>query len=281
MPSKKTLGVQPLSVAAAAPRRISTTPVETNRASKRVDLGLRSSRRSRPPSTKTVGVSQGPAKSKRGEPFDVEVFLHSTGITKKIVNYRRGDAIFKQGDPCSNVLYIHTGLVKISVVSKRGRQAVVAMLGPGDFFGEGGLAGQPVRMASATAVTASTILLVDQSAMASLLHQQHAMSDRLIAHLLAKTIRSEEELVDQLFSSSEKRLARKLLVLARYGEPAESGRTVPAISQETLAEIVGTTRSRVNVFMKKFQRLGFIDYGIDSGTGLRVHDSLLTVVLYD
>jgi CRP-like cAMP-binding protein len=219
--------------------------------------------------------------SGRNGAFNAQAFLDSAGVARRIVEYRRADVIFTQGDPCESVLYIQKGGVKISVLSKTGRQAVVAMLGPGDFFGEGGLAGQPVRMASATAVMASTILLVDQYAMASVLHQQHAMSDRLIAHLLAKTIRTEEELVDQLFSSSEKRLARKLLLLARYGEHGESGRTIPAISQETLAEIVGTTRSRVNVFMKKFQRLGFIDYGIDSGTGLRVHDSLLTVVLYD
>ena len=151
------------------------------------------------------------------------------------------------------------------------------MLGPGDFFGEGGLAGQPVRMGSATASTSTTILFVDQHEMVRLLHQQHAMSDRFIAHLLARTIRIEEDLVDQLFSSSEKRLARKLLLLARYGEHDKPVRTIPAISQETLAEMVGTTRSRVNFFMKKFQRLGFIDYK----DGLKVHNSLLTVVLHD
>ena len=209
--------------------------------------------------------------------FNAQAFLDSAGIAKKIVEYRRADVIFTQGDPCESVLYIQKGSVKLSVLSKTGREAVVAMLGPGDFFGEGGLASQPVRMGSATASSSTTILLVDQDEMVRLLHQQHAMSDRFIAHLLARTIRIEEDLVDQLFSSSEKRLARRLLLLARYGEHDKPVRAVPAISQETLAEMVGTTRSRVNFFMKKFQRLGFIDYK----DGLRVHNSLLAVVLHD
>jgi CRP-like cAMP-binding protein len=193
------------------------------------------------------------------------------------VEYLRGDVIFNQGDPCESVLYVQTGGVTISVLSKRGKEAVVAMLGPGAFFGEGGLAGQPVRIGSATANTRSTILFVDQHEMVRLLHQQHGMSDRFIVHLLARTIRIEEDLVDQLFSSSEKRLARKLLLLAGYGEPDQRARAVPVISQETLAEMVGTTRSRVNFFMKKFQRLGFIDYK----DGLKINKSLLTVVLHD
>ncbi len=196
---------------------------------------------------------------------------------ERIVKYRRTDVIFNQGDPCESVLYVQKGRVKISVLSKTGREAVVAMLGRGDFFGEGGLAGQPVRMGSATAITDSTILIVDQDEMVRLLHQQHALSDRFIAHLLVRTIRIEQDLVDQLFSSSEKRLARRLLLLARYGEHDNPVRAVPAISQETLAEMIGTTRSRVNFFMKKFQRLGFIDYK----DGLKVHKSLLTVVLHD
>jgi CRP/FNR family cyclic AMP-dependent transcriptional regulator len=218
-----------------------------------------------------------PTESKQDGAFDVQAFLDSTGVARRIAEYRRADVIFTQGDPCESVLYIQKGGVKISVLSKTGREAVVAMLGPGDFFGEGGLAGQPVRMGTATASIRSTILSVDQDEMVRLLHQQHAMSDRFIVHLLARTIRIEEDLVDQLFSSSEKRLARKLLLLARYGEPDNSARTVPAISQETLAEMVGTTRSRVNFFMKKFQRLGFIDYK----DGLKVNNSLLTVVLHD
>jgi CRP/FNR family cyclic AMP-dependent transcriptional regulator len=215
--------------------------------------------------------------SKHGGAFNARAFLDSAGVARRVVEYRRADVIYTQGDPCENVLYIQKGGVKISVLSKTGKEAVVAMLGPGDFFGEGGLAGQPVRMGSATASMSTTILLVDQQEMVRLLHQEHAMSDRFIAHLLARTIRVEEDLVDLLFSSSEKRLARKLLLLAQYGEHDKPVRAVPPISQETLAEMVGTTRSRVNFFMKKFQRLGFIDYK----DGLRVHNSLLAVVLHD
>lgn len=216
-------------------------------------------------------------KSKAKDTFDAQAFLDSAGIAKKIVEYRRGAVIFTQGDPSEHVLYIQKGAVKLSVLSKGGRQAVVAMLTAGQFFGEGGLAGQPVRMGSAATTTESTILFVDQKQMARLLHQQHAMSDRFIAHMLARNIRIEEDLIDQLFNSSEKRLARTLLLLARYGKHDQPVRPVPPISQETLAEIVGTTRSRVNFFMKKFQRLGFIDYA----DGLKVNNSLLTVVLHD
>ena len=193
------------------------------------------------------------------------------------MTYAVGGVVFRQGDPCDSVMYIQAGLVKISVVSATGRQAIVAMLGPGEFFGVGGLAGQPVRMESATATRGTAVLVVDQIDMVRHLHEQQAMADILIAHLLRRTIRVEEDLIDQLFSSSEKRLARKLLMLARYRERDRSWRGVPALSQETLAEMVGTTRSRINFFMRKFQRLGLIDYR----NGLRVHDSLLTVVLHD
>ncbi len=209
--------------------------------------------------------------------FNAQAFLDSAGISKKVVEYRRGDAIFTQGDPCDHVLYIRQGAVKLSVLSKAGREAVVAMLGPGEFFGEGCLAGQSVRMGSATATLDSSVLLVDKDQMVRLLHKQHAMSDRFIAHMLARNIRIEEDLIDQLFNSSEKRLARTLLLLARYGKHDKPVRAVPPISQETLAEMVGTTRSSVNFFMKKFQRLGFIDYS----KGLKVNNSLLTVVLHD
>jgi CRP/FNR family cyclic AMP-dependent transcriptional regulator len=209
--------------------------------------------------------------------FNAQAFLDSAGVARTIVEYRRADVIFTQGDLCESVLYIQKGGVKLSVLSKTGREAVVAMLGPGDFFGEGCLAGQPIRMGSATAITDSTILLVDKEHMVRLLHQQHTLSDRFIAHMLARNIRIEEDLVDQLFNSSEKRLARTLLLLARYGKQDRPVRAVPKISQETLAEMVGTTRSRVNFFMKKFQRLGFIDYK----DGLKVNNSLLTVVLHD
>jgi CRP-like cAMP-binding protein len=174
-------------------------------------------------------------------------------------------------------MYIQRGSVKLSDVSKVGRQAVVAMLGPGEFFGEGCLAGQAVRMGSAAAATPATILLIDKDQMAALLHKERALSDRFIGHMLARNIRVEQDLIDQLFNSSEKRLARTLLLLARYGKHDDPVRAIPAISQETLAEMVGTTRSRVNFFMKKFQRLGFIDYT----DGLKVNNSLLTVVLHD
>ncbi len=209
--------------------------------------------------------------------FDAQAFLDSAGLKKKVVEYPRNTVIFTQGDACSHVLYIRTGNVKLSVISKSGREAVVAMLGAGEFFGEGCLAGQPVRMGTAKTMTDSTVLLVDKTQMVRLLHKQHAMSDRFIAHMLARNIQIEEDLIDQLFNSSEKRLARTLLLLARYGKHDKPVRAVPPISQETLAEMVGTTRSRVNFFMKKFQRLGFIDYK----DGLKVNNSLLTVVLHE
>jgi CRP-like cAMP-binding protein len=209
--------------------------------------------------------------------FNAAAFLESAGLSRKIVEYPRGAVIFTQGDACDHVFYIQNGDVKLSVVSKAGREAVVAMLGAGEFFGEGCLAGQPVRMGTATATTDSVILLVDKDKMVRLLHKQHAMSDRFIAHMLARNIKIEEDLIDQLFNSSEKRLARTLLLLARYGKHDSPVRAMPLVSQETLAEMVGTTRSRVNFFMKKFQRLGFIDYR----NGLKVNNSLLTVILHD
>jgi CRP/FNR family cyclic AMP-dependent transcriptional regulator len=215
--------------------------------------------------------------ARRNGAFNARAFLESSGIARTIVDYERADAIFTQGDACDHVMYIQKGAVKLSVLSKAGREAVVAMLGPGEFFGEGCLAGQPVRMGTATATTESTILLIDKTQMVRLLHKQHALSDRFIAHMLARNIRIEEDLIDQLFNSSEKRLARTLLLLARYGKHDKPVRAVPPISQATLAEMVGTTRSRVNFFMKKFQRLGFIDYA----DGLKVNNSLLTVVLHD
>ena len=215
--------------------------------------------------------------SKQKSTFNAQAFLDSAGIARRIVEYRRAEVIFTQGDPCEHVLYIQKGGVKLSVLSKAGREAVVAMLGPGEFFGEGCLSGQPVRMGRATAITGSAILHVVKDQMVRLLHKQHALSDRFIAHMLARNIRIEEDLIDQLFNSSEKRLARTLLLLARYGKHDKPVRDVPPISQETLAEIVGTTRSRVNFFMKKFQRLGFIDYT----EGLKVNNSLLTVVLHE
>jgi CRP-like cAMP-binding protein len=232
----------------------------------------------RPAKVETYGLPRrSPSGSPRPWTFDVKEFLRSAGVGRTFAQYRKGDVIFAQGDPCDCVLYIQTGDVKLSVLSRAGQQAVVAMLRAGDFLGEGGLAGQPVRMGSATAVTATSVLRIDQYQLIRLLHEQHAMSDRMISHLLSLLIRVEQDLVAQLFSSSERRLARKLLLLARYGEHGRPTRTIPAISQETLAEMVGTTRSRVNFFLKKFERLGFIDFE----DGLRVHHSLLAVVLLD
>jgi CRP/FNR family transcriptional regulator, cyclic AMP receptor protein len=211
--------------------------------------------------------------------FNAQAFLDSAGMSKAIVQYARGAIIFAQGDACDEVLYIQVGGVKLSVLSKTGREAVVAMLGPGDFFGEGCLAGQSVRMGSATAMIPSVILLVGKEKMVRLLHKQHEMSDRFIAHMLSRNIRIEEDLIDQLFNSSEKRLARTLLLLARYGKQDTPARVVPKISQQTLAEMIGTTRSRVNFFLNKFKRLGFIEY--DGEIPLKINSSLLSVVLHD
>jgi len=211
--------------------------------------------------------------------FDAQAFLESAGVRKTVVKYGRNESVFTQGDACEHVMYIQTGGVKLSVISKIGREAVVAMLGPGDFFGEGCLAGQALRMGSATAITPSTILLVDKETMVGLLHQQHAMSDRFISHMLSRNIRIEEDLIDQLFNSSEKRLARALLLLARYGKQDRPVRVVPQISQETLAEMIGTTRSRVNFFLNKFKKLGFIEY--NGELPLKINSSLLSVVLHD
>jgi CRP/FNR family cyclic AMP-dependent transcriptional regulator len=217
--------------------------------------------------------------SAKGGPFNAQAFLDSAGFSKTIAEYSRDESIFTQGDVCDHVMYIQSGGVKLSVLSKTGREAVVAMLGPGDFFGEGCLAGQPIRIGSATAITPSVILLIDKARMVRLLHKQASMSDRFITHMLARNIRIEEDLVDQLFNSSEKRLARTLLLLARYGKQDKPARLVPKISQETLAEMIGTTRSRVNFFLNKFKRLGFIEY--DGELPVKINSSLLSVVLHD
>jgi CRP/FNR family transcriptional regulator, cyclic AMP receptor protein len=211
--------------------------------------------------------------------FNAQAFLNRSGTAKTIMEYGRGETIFTQGDACDDVLYIQTGGVKLSVVSKTGREAVVAMLGPGDFFGEGCLAGQPLRMGSATAITPSVILLVGKEKMVRLLHKQHAMSDQFISHMLSRNIRIEEDLIGQLFNSNEKRLARALLRLARYGTQGKPTRLVPKISQDTLAQMIGTTRSRVNFFLNKFKRLGFIEYNGENP--LKVNSSLLSIVLHD
>ena len=209
--------------------------------------------------------------------FDVRAFLDSAGVSRKAKNYRAGETIFSQGETAKSVMYVQAGGIKLSVTSKGGKEAVVAMLGAGDFFGEGCLAGQSVRMGTATAITPSTVLVIEKSEMFKVLHEQHALSDRFIAFMLARNIRIEEDLIDQLFNSSEKRLARTLLLLARYGSEDKPHGVLPKVSQETLAEMIGTTRSRVNFFMNKFRKLGFIRYN----GGLQINTSLLSVVLHD
>jgi CRP/FNR family transcriptional regulator, cyclic AMP receptor protein len=204
--------------------------------------------------------------------------LDWTGVRTERLAYGPGATIFAQGDPATSVMYTETGAVRLSVLSHAGKEAVVAVLDVGHFFGEGCLAGQSQRIATATAMIASTILAVEKQEMVRQLHAQPAFADRFLTHMLARNIRIEEDLIDQLFNSSEKRLARTLLLLARYGEPEASHRALPKVSQEVLAEMVGTTRSRVNFFMNKFRKLGFIDYNND---GLKIHNSLLTVVLRD
>jgi CRP/FNR family cyclic AMP-dependent transcriptional regulator len=232
----------------------------------------------------SLGMAQKPATFAANNPkavplFDAGVFLASSKISKSLVEFSRGETIFTQGDVCRHVMYIQSGGVKLSVLSKSGREAVVAMLGPGDFFGEGCLAGQPLRMGSATAITPTVVLMVAKERMAKLLHTEHGMSDRFISHMLSRNLRIEEDLIDQLFNSSEKRLARALLLLARYGKQDKPARVVPRISQATLAEMIGTTRSRVNFFLNKFKKLGFIEY--DGELPLKVNSSLLSVVLHD
>jgi len=212
------------------------------------------------------------------KPFSVESFLQSAGAARKVLEFKKKETVFSQGDSGKTVIYIQKGGVRLSVVNERGKEAVVAVLGPGDFFGEGCLAGQTLRIATATAVTSTTVLIIEKKEMSGLLHSEHAFSDRFIAYMLSRNIRVEEDLVDQLFNSSEKRLARVLLLLARYGKEDKLEKVLPKISQEMLAEMVGTTRSRVNFFMNKFRKLGLIRYG---GGDLEIDSSLLSVVLHD
>jgi CRP-like cAMP-binding protein len=213
----------------------------------------------------------------KNQRFNLHAFLNTGGLGKKVVQYRNKQVVFSQGDESSKVFYIQKGRVKLTVLSKNAKEAVVAILTDGDFLGEGCLAGQPLRMATATAISASSILEIRKSAMMRVLREEHAFSERFIAHILERNIRFEADLVDQLFNSSERRLARTLLLLARYGKEGKPETIVPKISQETLAEMVGTTRSRVSFFMNKFRKLGFIEYN----GGLSVHSSLLNVVLVD
>jgi CRP/FNR family cyclic AMP-dependent transcriptional regulator len=217
------------------------------------------------------------AVSKKEVAFNAQAFLDSAGVQRTVKKFKKGELAFSQGDAAQTVMYLQEGGIKISVLSEAGREAVVAILEPGDFFGEGCLAGQPVRMGTAAALTPSTALVIDKSEMLKVLHEQHDLSDRFINFMLARNIRIEEDLVDQLFNSSEKRLARTLLLLARYGKEDQPHGVLHQISQETLAEMIGTTRSRVNFFMNKFRKLGFIKYN----GGLQINTSLLSVVLHD
>ena len=207
-------------------------------------------------------------------PFELTAFLDATGIARRVKKYQRSAVVFSQGDAATHVHYIQKGTVKLTVLSKTGKEAVVAILGPGAFFGEGCLADQPRRMATASTMSAATILAVDKAQMLRLLHEEPTLADRFLIHMLARNTRIEEDLVDQLFNSSEKRLARALLLLAHYGTDTEQ-LVLPRVSLETLAKIVGTTRSRVNFFMNKFRDMGFLEYN----GAITVHRSLLTVVL--
>ena len=215
---------------------------------------------------------------KKKRDFDLKAFLATIGEGRKFVLVPKKQTIFAQGDPSDAVFYIQNGKVKLTVVSNDGKEATIGILSEGDFFGEGCLAAQSRRMGSATALTDAAVLRIEKSAMMRVLHREHTLSDMFVAYLLARNIRYEEDLVDQLFNSSEKRLARILLLLAHFGKEGTPETVVPKIGQETLAEMVGTTRSRVSFFMNRFRKLGFIDY---NSKGLQVHSSLLNIVLHD
>jgi CRP/FNR family transcriptional regulator, cyclic AMP receptor protein len=214
-------------------------------------------------------------KSTQKRAFDAQAFLDSAGVARRVVEYRRSQKIYSQGDPATSVMYLQKGGVKLSVVNETGKEAVVAILGPGDFFGEGCLAGQSICMATATAIATTTVLVIEKDEMIRTLHEEHEFSDRFIAYMLARNAQVEEDLIDQHFNSSEKRLARTLLLLARYGAQGHPQKVLPKVSQEMLAEMIGTTRSRVNFFMNKFRKLGFIQYNGE----IHVNNSLLRVVL--
>jgi CRP/FNR family cyclic AMP-dependent transcriptional regulator len=214
----------------------------------------------------------------RSSAFDVELFLDSAGLRRTVDKFRRKETVFAQGDPAKHVMYIQEGGVKLTVVNETGKEAVVAILGPGDFFGEGCLAGQSVCMATATTIAPTTVLVIEKNEMIRVLHEEHEFSDRFIAYMLARNVRVEEDLIDQLFNSSEKRLARTLLLLARYGARGYPQKVLPKVSQEMLSEMIGTTRPRVNFFMNKFRKLGFIQYNKGE---IHINNSLLRVVLHE
>jgi CRP/FNR family transcriptional regulator, cyclic AMP receptor protein len=213
----------------------------------------------------------------RKSAFNAQTFLDSAGIARRIVDYRKSQKVYSQGDTATSVFYIRSGGIKMSVVNESGKEAVFAILGPGDFFGEGCLAAPNVRTGTATAITLTTLLVIEKKEMIRVLRAERAFSDRFVSYMLSRNIRIEEDLVDQLFNSSEKRLARTLLLLARYGKKNQPEKVIAKISQETLAEMIGTTRGRVNFFMNKFKKLGFIK----CNGGLHVKSSLLSVVLHE
>jgi CRP/FNR family transcriptional regulator, cyclic AMP receptor protein len=216
-------------------------------------------------------------RSKTVSAFSVEKYLQDPGIARKQVEYRKRQTIFSQGDGCESVMYLQRGIVKLTVTSATGKEAVIAMLTAGDFFGEGCIAGQPLRTATATAMESSAVLVITKQEMMRVIHEEPEFSDRFVAHMLKRNVRFEEDLTDQLFNSSEKRLARTLLLVARYGKDEQPEKIVAKISQETLAEMIGTTRSRVSFFMNKFRKLGYIKYN----GGMEINSSLLRVVLRD
>ncbi|HXM96322.1 MAG TPA: Crp/Fnr family transcriptional regulator [Candidatus Dormibacteraeota bacterium] len=217
------------------------------------------------------------AKNGKAGSFDPQVFLDTSGVARKIAEFRRNESIYTQGATADSVMYVQKGGVKLSVVNGSGKEAVVAMFAPGDFLGEGCMAGQSIRMGTATAITPTTLLVIEKDELLRVLHAEHELSDHFISYMLAHNIRVEEDLIDQLFNSSEKRLARTLLLLARYGTQDQPDRILAKVSQETLAEMIGTTRSRVNFFMNKFRKLGFIEYN----GKIKINKSLLTVVLHE
>ncbi len=217
--------------------------------------------------------------AKKLSKFNPKKFLSTMDGGRKIAAFSKKQTIFVQGDPSDAVFYIQKGKVRLTVVSQIGKEATIGMLNEGDFFGEGCLTGQPLRLCSATAMTDSSVMRIDKKSMVEVLHREHAFSDMFVAYLLTRNIRYEEDLVDQLFNSSEKRLARILLLLAHFGKEGKAEIVIPKMSQESLAEMIGTTRSRVSFFMNRFRKLGFIDY--DGGSGLQVHSSLLNIVLHD
>lgn len=231
-------------------------------------------KRRRPCHTSTNLVM--PARKKRS--FNAKSFLEAAGPGKRVVSYERGDIIFSQGDRCDSVMYVRKGGIQLIVVSRGGKEAVVATLSPGDFLGEGALDGHPVRLETARATMPTIVMVVPKRQMIRLLHTQRTFSDRFIAHMLLRNARLEADLVDHLFNSSEKRLARALLLLVRFGQSHKPRRVLPAVSQETLAEMVGTTRPRVNFFLNKFRKLGFIGY---DAAGLTINPALLSVIVHD